>query len=31
MAVCGLVDEEIERNIDWSEVRAEPLGNMKHT
>jgi len=30
VAVCGLVDEEIERDIDWSEVRAEPLANMKH-
>lgn len=31
VAVCGLVDEEIEKDTDWGEVRAEPLGNMKHT
>ncbi|KAF8437444.1 hypothetical protein BGX38DRAFT_1211830 [Terfezia claveryi] len=31
VAVCGLVDEEIEKEIDWSEVRAAPLGSMKHT
>lgn len=30
VAVCGLVDEQIEQEIDWSEVRAEQLGSMKH-
>lgn len=30
VAVCGLVDEDVEREIDWSEVRAAELANMKH-
>lgn len=30
VAVCGLVDEEVDKDIDWSEVRAEQLGSMKH-
>ncbi|KAI5801713.1 hypothetical protein DFH27DRAFT_611059 [Peziza echinospora] len=31
VAVCGLVDEEVDKGIDWSEVRAEPLGAMKRS
>lgn len=31
VAVCGLVDEEAERGIDWTKVRAHPLGGMKHS
>ncbi|KAL0639358.1 U4/U6-U5 snRNP complex subunit LSM8 [Maublancomyces gigas] len=31
VAVCGLVDDELDAGIDWSQVRAEPLGGMKHT
>jgi len=30
VAICGLVDEQLEAGIDWSAVKAEPLGGMKH-
>lgn len=30
VAVCGLVDEELDSAVDWARVRAEPLGGMKH-
>ncbi|KAF8536486.1 hypothetical protein BDD12DRAFT_890145 [Trichophaea hybrida] len=31
VAVCGLVDEDIENGIDWTAVKAYPLGSMKHS
>lgn len=31
VAVCGLVDEDVESQIDWTRVKAEPLGGMKHS
>ncbi|KAH0614797.1 uncharacterized protein LAJ45_01792 [Morchella importuna] len=31
VAVCGLVDDELDSGIDWALVRAEPLGGMKHS
>ncbi|KAL7273344.1 U4/U6-U5 snRNP complex subunit LSM8 [Rhizina undulata] len=30
VAVLGLVDEELEQGIEWAQVRAVPLGSMKH-
>lgn len=31
VAVLGLVDEEAEEGIDWTQVKAHPLGGMKHS
>ncbi|KAI5805914.1 hypothetical protein EDC01DRAFT_640786 [Geopyxis carbonaria] len=31
VAVLGLVDEEAEEGIDWTLVKAHPLGGMKHS
>lgn len=31
VAVCGLVDEQAENGIDWTAVKAYPLGSMKHS
>lgn len=28
---CGLIDEEIDRSIDWTRVRGEVLGGTKHS
>ncbi|KAF3940297.1 hypothetical protein ABW19_dt0200399 [Dactylella cylindrospora] len=28
--LCGLVDEKLDREIDWTKVRAEPFGTVKH-
>jgi U6 snRNA-associated Sm-like protein LSm8 len=30
VVVCGLVDEEIEKSIDWTKVRGEAIGSTKH-
>ena len=29
--VCGLVDEEVDAEIDWLKVRGGPIGTTKHT
>ncbi|KAI5814978.1 hypothetical protein BZA77DRAFT_317257 [Pyronema omphalodes] len=31
VAVCGLVDEEREGGIDWTMLKAQPLGGVKHS
>lgn len=31
VAVCGLVDEEVEKEIVWEDVRAEALSGVKHS
>jgi U6 snRNA-associated Sm-like protein LSm8 len=31
VAICGLVDEGLENGIDWTAVKAHPLGGMKHS
>jgi U6 snRNA-associated Sm-like protein LSm8 len=31
VAICGLVDEEADNEIDWTAVKAYPLGGMKHS
>jgi len=28
--VCGLVDEEMDAEIDWTKVRGGPIGSTKH-
>ncbi|EWC48794.1 hypothetical protein DRE_00099 [Drechslerella stenobrocha 248] len=28
--LCGLVDEKMDAEIDWTKVRAEPFGTVKH-
>ncbi|KAF2248975.1 Sm-like ribonucleoprotein [Trematosphaeria pertusa] len=30
VAVCGRVDEELDKSINWTEVRGEVLGTTKH-
>lgn len=30
VVVCGLVDEEMDKSIDWSKVRGEVIGSTKH-
>jgi U6 snRNA-associated Sm-like protein LSm8 len=30
VAICGLVDEEIEGQIDWARVRGNVIGGVKH-
>ena len=30
VAVCGLVDEEIDASIDWEKVRGSVIGGIKH-
>ena len=30
VAVCGLVDEEIDSQIDWAKVRGSVIGGVKH-
>lgn len=30
ITVCGLVDEEIDKTIDWTKVKGEPIGTTKH-
>ncbi|KAI9767202.1 MAG: hypothetical protein M1840_005802 [Geoglossum simile] len=31
VAVCGLVDEELDQSIDWEKVRGEVIGVVKHS
>ncbi|CAN6643418.1 U6 snRNA-associated Sm-like protein LSm8 [Trichomonascus vanleenenianus] len=31
VAVCGLVDEELEKDIEWTKVRGSRLISTKHT
>lgn len=31
VAVCGLLDEEMDAKIDWVEVRGNVIGGVKHT
>ncbi|KAK6530230.1 hypothetical protein TWF694_003594 [Orbilia ellipsospora] len=28
--LCGLVDEKMDGEIDWTKVRAQPFGTVKH-
>jgi len=30
VAVCGKVDEELDKGVEWSKVRGEILGTTKH-
>jgi len=30
MVLCGLVDEELDTQIDWSKVKGEMIGGTKH-
>lgn len=30
VVVCGLVDEPLDKEIDWTKVRGEPIGSTKH-
>jgi len=30
VTVCGLVDEELDKSIDWTRVRGKPIGTTKH-
>lgn len=30
VAVCGLVDEEMDASIDWEKVRGSVIGGVKH-
>ncbi|KAL8639660.1 MAG: hypothetical protein Q9228_003329 [Teloschistes exilis] len=30
VAVCGLVDEDLDGQIDWARVRANVVGGIKH-
>jgi U6 snRNA-associated Sm-like protein LSm8 len=30
ITVCGLVDEELDKSIDWTKVRGEVIGSTKH-
>ena len=30
VAVCGLLDEELDAKIDWTEVRGAVIGGVKH-
>jgi U6 snRNA-associated Sm-like protein LSm8 len=29
--LCGLVDEEMDNEIDWMKVKGGPIGSTKHT
>ena len=31
VAICGLVDEELDEQIDWTNVRGSVVGGIKHT
>ena len=31
VAICGLVDEELDGSIDWARVRGSVIGGVKHT
>ncbi|KPI44001.1 U6 snRNA-associated Sm-like protein LSm8 [Cyphellophora attinorum] len=30
ITVCGPVDEELDKSIDWTKVRGEPIGTTRH-
>ncbi len=30
MAICGLVDEELDGQIEWTQVRGSVVGGVKH-
>lgn len=30
VAVCGLMDEELDTSIDWARVRGSVIGGVKH-
>lgn len=30
VAICGLLDEELDASIDWAKVRGEVVGGVKH-
>ena len=30
VAVCGLMDEELDATIDWAQVRGNVIGGVKH-
>jgi U6 snRNA-associated Sm-like protein LSm8 len=30
VVVCGVVDEELDKSIDWTKVRGEVIGSTKH-
>ena len=30
VAICGLVDEELDASIDWAKVRGDVVGGIKH-
>ena len=30
VAICGLVDEELDASIDWAKVRGDVVGGVKH-
>ena len=30
VAVCGLMDEELDASIDWAQVRGNVIGGVKH-
>ena len=31
VAVCGLLDEQLDNDIDWAKVRGSVIGGVKHT
>ncbi|MCJ1431363.1 hypothetical protein MMC27_000714 [Xylographa pallens] len=31
VAVCGLVDEELDASIDWEKVRGSVIGGVRHS
>lgn len=31
VAVCGRLDEELDKSIDWTKVNGEVLGGTRHT
>jgi U6 snRNA-associated Sm-like protein LSm8 len=30
ITICGLVDEELDKSIDWTKVHGEEIGSTKH-
>lgn len=30
MVICGLVDEELDAQIDWAKVKGDIIGGIKH-
>lgn len=30
ITICGLVEEELDKSIDWTKVRGEVIGGTKH-